>query len=847
MGAGKMLLWILPAAAALLLAACSSGTTSSLDQPRNDAGVQAQLDAAAVPRGVDAATWAQLKAELARVLAARPVAQASLLADNAGKHGGLPHQVSTPPSGIAAAAKLVHGEVEDTLAWGYVCPGDYNQDGEVGIGDLTPLGLHFGEVSPAGAGQPFPWDSVGAVVDGDANGVIGITDVTPLGANFGRRVEGYNVYRSFDSADYPLTPTAANGGGAQSIGALAMAQATGAAAAGRRQFSFALTNPPSGAFYWVRPYDGVEDGTPSNLVAGAGANLPPIAAIAADPPAGGQPLTVQFNAQASYDDDGSIVKYEWDFDGPLNGEQWEDTGTTPTAQHTYEKPGDYFPTLRVTDDDGATATDFTQVIVKIPPLAKLTFSTVPGIYKHLLWDASKSSDTDGRILKYEWDFDGDGVYEYDAASAGETPAEQALQDFYYYESGDYTVGVRVTDNDGLTATASKTAAPLYVGATWHVTQVDERLGDSMAYGIPRNPFILNVLDRPALIYSRLLDELDPVTNNSLGTAYLRASDQFGETWPEPEIVFASDVRDAAIVNGRPAFICNYSVGESPTTADVYEVFLRAAESTEFAWDDPVEFNHYRLDAGGVAEGLRIAAGYPEWLIDVEGRPAVIGFDDVNPPGGYTMALDTNGHTWPAPHKYGAQFTSYPHTAVATIEGLPATASYVNEKDIIYQRALDYTAIEWSSAELADESEMVGGTPALLDIEGAPAVIYFDVTSECLKYRLATDAEGSTWLAPRTLTNRSTGDFSATVVDGRPFVMYKDRIDEQLYTIAGNDPRGASWSLPASASTLGDQFTEAFAYDSAGFTDVAGRPASGYREQFSGPDNNLWRLEYVSYY
>jgi len=843
MGAGKMLLWILPAAAALLLAACSSGTTSSLDQPRNDAGVQAQLDAAAVPRGVDAATWAQLKAELARVLAARPVAQASLLADNAGKHGGLPHQVSTPPSGIAAAAKLVHGEVEDTLAWGYVCPGDYNQDGEVGIGDLTPLGLHFGEVSPAGAGQPFPWDSVGAVVDGDANGVIGITDVTPLGANFGRRVEGYNVYRSFDSADYPLTPTAANGGGAQSIGALAMAQATGAAAAGRRQFSFALTNPPSGAFYWVRPYDGTEDGTPSNLVAGQGANLPPIAAIAADPSTGGQPLTVQFNAQASYDDDGSIVKYEWDYDGPLNGELWEDTGTTPTAQHTYEKPGDYFPTLRVTDDDGATATDFTQVIVKIPPLAKLTFSTVPGIYKHLLWDASKSSDVDGRILKYEWDFDGDGVYEYDGGAAGSATGGP-LQDFYYYEGGDYTVGVRVTDNDGLTATASKTAAPLYVGATWHMNVVDEAMDSNSQFGIPPHPKMLDVAGSPALLYAKVLDARDPATMSWYGAAFTRAFTQLGDSWQTPVIVYNSGPADAAIINGNPAFSSVYWIGESPITCDVYEVFLRASDDHGGIWGNPVQFNHYRLEGGVVVEGIRLSAS--ESLLNVEGYPAFIGLDYLNQPGGFLRATNSSGNSWPAPYMHGATYIS-DKNVITTIQGLPAIASWTNSKDIVYQRATDVTALSWSAIELADESETVGGIPVLLDVGGNPAVIYYDDTSESLRYRLGIDASGSTWHDPKTLSNRSNGKFLACVVDGRLYVMYQDRLDDSLRMIAANDLLGRTWSLPARVADINGVFFDNFGEYPFVLTDVSHRLACTYYEVFGASPEQGERVYYLCYY
>ena len=51
-----------------------------------------------------------------------------------------------------------------------------------------------------------------------------------------RELAGYHVYRSFNSADYPQTPTAANGPGALGLGTVPLAQATGSASAGRRRF-----------------------------------------------------------------------------------------------------------------------------------------------------------------------------------------------------------------------------------------------------------------------------------------------------------------------------------------------------------------------------------------------------------------------------------------------------------------------------------------------------------------------------------------------------------------------------------------------------------------------------------
>jgi parallel beta-helix repeat protein len=74
---------------------------------------------------------------------------------------------------------------------------------------------------------------------------------------------------------------------------------------------------------------------------------------------------VQFNASASFDPDGSIVSYEWDF-----GDGGTGTGVSPKHKYaTYNWNGTaYTPftvTLTVTDDKGATDTDTQQVIIWI--------------------------------------------------------------------------------------------------------------------------------------------------------------------------------------------------------------------------------------------------------------------------------------------------------------------------------------------------------------------------------------------------------------------------------------------------------------------------------------------------
>ena len=61
----------------------------------------------------------------------------------------------SPPSGLTGSAQLTYTAATARLSWYFTSPGDYDQNGEVNIGDLTPLAVHYLEVSPGGAGTPF--------------------------------------------------------------------------------------------------------------------------------------------------------------------------------------------------------------------------------------------------------------------------------------------------------------------------------------------------------------------------------------------------------------------------------------------------------------------------------------------------------------------------------------------------------------------------------------------------------------------------------------------------------------------------------------------------------------------
>ena len=73
----------------------------------------------------------------------------------------------------------------------------------------------------------------------------------------------------------------------------------------------------------------------------------------------GQP--VLFDGSASFDPDGSITLYEWDFDSDGT---FDYSSSDPTATHTYGAPFNGTVTLRVTDNSGSTATGVASVTIE---------------------------------------------------------------------------------------------------------------------------------------------------------------------------------------------------------------------------------------------------------------------------------------------------------------------------------------------------------------------------------------------------------------------------------------------------------------------------------------------------
>ncbi len=88
----------------------------------------------------------------------------------------------------------------------------------------------------------------------------------------------------------------------------------------------------------------------------------PVALFALDPESGDSPLVVRFDASASFDPDGAIVRYDWAFGDGATG-----TGRSPVHTYAVESETTFTVRLTATDNDGNRASGTRTVTVRPPP------------------------------------------------------------------------------------------------------------------------------------------------------------------------------------------------------------------------------------------------------------------------------------------------------------------------------------------------------------------------------------------------------------------------------------------------------------------------------------------------
>ena len=143
--------------------------------------------------------------------------------------------------------------------------------------------------------------------------------------------------------------------------------------------------------------------------------------------------SVDFDASGSFDPDGRIIDYRWQFgDGSA--------ATGAVVSHAYARPGRYQVGLQVQDDTGhPDAVGFADAVITVnaPPvaLAGRDIEAAPGQLIEL--DAGVSYDPDGMIASYRWSF-----------SDGQDAAEGPRISRSFQQPGSVTATLEVADDSG---------------------------------------------------------------------------------------------------------------------------------------------------------------------------------------------------------------------------------------------------------------------------------------------------------------------------------------------------------------------------------------------------------------
>ncbi|NCC49642.1 MAG: PKD domain-containing protein [Spartobacteria bacterium] len=172
-------------------------------------------------------------------------------------------------------------------------------------------------------------------------------------------------------------------------------------------------------------------------------NQPPVAVLNITPTNGVAPLSVTMDFSGTYDPDGNIVKCEIDKIGDGTFEIYVDQPGIVIAD--YPEAGTYYPQLMVTDAYGEqdTASGVVQVWESSPPVAQLTLDPTSGTapLSVLISGTGSVAAVHRTIALYEFDVDGDNVYDMLSASGSVT--------WVYRADGVYLVKLRVTDSMGV--------------------------------------------------------------------------------------------------------------------------------------------------------------------------------------------------------------------------------------------------------------------------------------------------------------------------------------------------------------------------------------------------------------
>jgi len=752
-----------------------------------------------------------------------------------------PRRASTPPDSALSQAELSWESGTGILSWRYYNQGDCDQNGEVNVADLTPLGLYFHQT----CSYPADENIAKACADCDQNGELNIADLTPIGNNLGKdMLNGWNIYSTSDSSQYPASPTAGNGT-AVFIGykLLVDHDPSTVAASDRLLYTFVVSAPVGGDVYWIRPVDlSYAEGIASNYAPGGtpGNQDPQITDVicTANPVSSGGTVLITVTAT---DPDGDPLTF---FCTPAADVSAGAEDARPGARSfLFILPSVSVDESRifdvaVSDGRGGSDTEVCEVYIAAPQPGNsppvISGITIPNPIASgtdaLL--SCTATDIDGDFLSYTWALGGSGDRGYVEGNGGSLPGYHAPT---VTANLDVPLAVYVDDGHGnwvsdLTQTIHVTAggannAPTAVlgarsgnspiaGTAPHMIEFDGSLsfdpdGDTITYawdfdndGTPDSTAAVATWTyiTPGTYTCKLT-----VSDGSLTGEMTYPGIQVNDlgTWHVTAVDYLDDVGSScslASIGGLPAVVYRRV---TPLWTDLaYNV---ATDALGSAW--------------GTAE--RVDLCNPQWssLAEVDGFPAVAYYDTSGGPGVLKYCIRAPG--WPAPATLDSAADAGMYCSLVVVAGLPRVAYYYNAPGVEGEpravSASDADGYSWGAPVtiLSAPGVDLGKYTSLIDLNGLLGVAYQNSTAQVVQFARSTDASGTAFnnVAVFGQAGSACGDHcSAAMVDGHPaiaFYRYTAGPPElrNIWLIGSTDDLGAAW--PASANAITDTLMDSW--------------------------------------
>lgn len=177
-------------------------------------------------------------------------------------------------------------------------------------------------------------------------------------------------------------------------------------------------------------------------------NNPPVADASNSQLIGAVDEELRFDATKSFDSDGVIVNYSWDFDDGT-------FGYGSQIKHSYHEEGNYQVSLQVRDDFGSTNKDIIQIAIvqqNLPP-SKPSFDGITMGHQNISYSFEiKSTDPDNDMLQYVINW-GDETNQETSFHLSGVSINQSHQ---WKNYGEYTIIAYATDNETQSEPIEKT-------------------------------------------------------------------------------------------------------------------------------------------------------------------------------------------------------------------------------------------------------------------------------------------------------------------------------------------------------------------------------------------------------